>query len=573
VAKLRHPNVIAIHTVDKVGEMVFFAMDLHERGVGEMVESGRPLDQGTVLRIGLDVASALEFAHAKGVTHRDLKPANLRIDLHGNGIVTDFGIAEVASHYEEATGTSVYIGTPRYMSPEQARGRRVDHRSDLYSLGVTLYHMATGSPPFEGSDWYDLGRKHIEEAPRSPREAVPSLDPKLEAVILRCLEKEPEKRFQSAGEVITALHAAGNGAGAGSAVQGTVVRSRGMMPRKLPAARTFPFRDALRRRRKPLLASGMAALVALTALLAGLRLFGHRTSARLYPVNPAGFYSERAIADGSGVAGEVALNFNATLDPKTVSGEAARILGPAASPVPAEVSVSNGTTLRIHPTRALLFNTPYAVEVTPAVRGRGREVLFRSRDAKERGVRLEFRTGDRPANLGRRDGVAEKPPPVLKPARLSVAADLPKDAIAVVVVNHRELGPAPQSISVQPGVANHVVLYGTKAGSGFRAKLLEENVTVDSGQELEFRRKVPPFGSIIVASSPPGRVFIDGVDTEEETPLAGYILKSGQHTLVIKPASDPGGQYRDVLEKFVLPAWTWGYKLGPYSLATGAPAK
>jgi serine/threonine protein kinase len=202
-AKFRHPNVIAIHHFGKDDDIVFFSMDLLETGLKDLIVPGKPMYEAAIAKIGMDVASALQRVHTSkgGIVHRDVKPGNILLDRYGNAVLTGFGIAEAATNYTAATGTTVYVGTPKYMSPEQARGHRVDHRSDIYSLGVTLYEMATGEAPFTGRDWFDLGRKHLEEPPPPPREKNPELDPDLERIILRCLEKDPADRYQTAEDL------------------------------------------------------------------------------------------------------------------------------------------------------------------------------------------------------------------------------------------------------------------------------------------------------------------------------------------------------------------------------------
>jgi hypothetical protein len=144
---------------------------------------------------------------------------------------------------------------------------------------------------------------------------------------------------------------------------------------------------------------------------------------------------------------------------------------------------------------------------------------------------------------------------------------LPAAAEIMVVVNGVQIGLAPQAgVSIPADRPAQVVLYGTRSGSGFRVKLLQEPVTVQAGGRVELRRTVPPFGSVNIASAPPGRVIIDGVDTGEMTPLAGYMLLSGRHTLQITPVGPQADQYRAVLHEFDLPSWEWGYRLGPFGL-------
>jgi eukaryotic-like serine/threonine-protein kinase len=204
-ARLRHPNIIKIFAVGKDGEAVYFAMDFLPQGLPERLEVMTKLPEPVLIRMGIDVASALGFAHREGVVHRDIKVDNILFDEHGNAIVADFGIARAVSNYIQQTGTNMVVGTPQYFSPEQARGQQLDGRADIYSLGVTLYRSAAGVLPFTGEDWYEIARQHVEERPVRPRVHNPQLSRDVERVILRCLEKDPAARYQTGEALCQAL--------------------------------------------------------------------------------------------------------------------------------------------------------------------------------------------------------------------------------------------------------------------------------------------------------------------------------------------------------------------------------
>ncbi|HTD62602.1 MAG TPA: serine/threonine-protein kinase, partial [Gemmatimonadaceae bacterium] len=190
-ARLRHPNIIKIFAVGKDQDAVYFAMDFLPQGLPDRLEVIPTLPEPVLIRLGIDVASALGFAHREGVIHRDIKTDNILFDEHGNAIVADFGIARAVSNYAQQTGTNMVVGTPQYFSPEQARGLTLDGRADLYSLGVTLFRSATGVLPFTGEDWYEIARQHVEDRPAKPRSLNPSLSKGMERIILTCLEKDP----------------------------------------------------------------------------------------------------------------------------------------------------------------------------------------------------------------------------------------------------------------------------------------------------------------------------------------------------------------------------------------------
>ena len=204
-ARLRHPNIVKIYTVGREDEAVYFAMDFLPQGLADRLNVMTTLPESMLIRMAIDVASALGFAHREGVIHRDIKTDNILFDDHGNAIVADFGIARAVSGYSEQTGTNMVVGTPQYFSPEQARGQALDGRADLYSLGVTLFKAATGVLPFTGDDWYEIARQHVEEKPPRPRTINPTLSKELEEIILQCLEKDPEDRFASGEHMCEAL--------------------------------------------------------------------------------------------------------------------------------------------------------------------------------------------------------------------------------------------------------------------------------------------------------------------------------------------------------------------------------
>jgi serine/threonine-protein kinase len=204
-AKLRHPNIVKIFAVGKEDDSVFFAMDYLPHGLADRLEVMSTLPESMLIRMGIDVASALGFAHREGVIHRDIKVDNILFDDHGNAIVADFGIARAVTNYVEQTGTNMVVGTPQYFSPEQARGLTLDGRADIYSLGVTLFRAATGELPFKGEDWYEIARQQVEDKPPRPRTINQTISKELERIILTCLEKDPDDRFQSGEQLCQGL--------------------------------------------------------------------------------------------------------------------------------------------------------------------------------------------------------------------------------------------------------------------------------------------------------------------------------------------------------------------------------
>ncbi|HVX39151.1 MAG TPA: protein kinase [Gemmatimonadaceae bacterium] len=214
-ARLSHPNIVPIYSVDERDGLVYFVMALVEGGsVGERLRQSGVFSVDDTRRILREVADALAYAHARGVVHRDIKPDNILLDRDsGRAMVTDFGIARAASDDDSGgtrlTATGVAIGTPAYMSPEQCAGdREIDGRSDLYALGTVAYQMLTGEPPFTGGSTPAIMVKHVTETPVPLRRKRADVPEDLERIIMRLLAKEPGQRFANGGALVDALDGA-----------------------------------------------------------------------------------------------------------------------------------------------------------------------------------------------------------------------------------------------------------------------------------------------------------------------------------------------------------------------------
>jgi serine/threonine-protein kinase len=199
--KIRHKNVCQMYDLNKEEGSHYITMEYVDgKDLKSMIRMMGQLSSGKTISIARQVCEGLEEAHKLGVVHRDLKPQNIMVDEEGNARIMDFGIARSIKE-KGITAAGVMIGTPEYMSPEQVEGKDVDQRSDIYSLGVILYEMVTGRVPFEGDTPFTIGVKHKSEEPTDPKELNTQLPEDLNLVILRCLEKDKEKRYQSAEEV------------------------------------------------------------------------------------------------------------------------------------------------------------------------------------------------------------------------------------------------------------------------------------------------------------------------------------------------------------------------------------
>ncbi len=204
-AQLEHPNIIRIRFVARSGNYVYFAMDLCPDSLAARLARAGPLPEAEIVRIARDVARGLGFAHARGVIHRDLKPDNILIRADGSAVLSDFGIARAVSGYVASTGVNMTIGTPQYLSPEQAQGRPLDQRVDFYALGVTLYKAAAGEVPFAAIDWFELARMHVEDAPPPLRKKRPDLSKRFERIVMKCLAKHPDDRYRDATQLLADL--------------------------------------------------------------------------------------------------------------------------------------------------------------------------------------------------------------------------------------------------------------------------------------------------------------------------------------------------------------------------------
>ena len=203
--KISHRNVCRMYDLGKAEGTHFITMEyVPGEDLKSMIRMSTGLTVGTVLSVGKQVCDGLAEAHSLGVVHRDLKPQNIMIDKGGNAKIMDFGIAR-SIREKGITGPSVMIGTPEYMSPEQAEAKEIDHRSDIYSLGIILYEMATGRVPFEGDTALSVAMKHKGEIPKSPKQFNPNIPDDLSGVILKCLEKDKAKRYQTAADVRSEL--------------------------------------------------------------------------------------------------------------------------------------------------------------------------------------------------------------------------------------------------------------------------------------------------------------------------------------------------------------------------------
>ena len=214
-SRLNHPNIVTVYDIAESSGNLFIVMEYVTGRTLAQTLAKRSLSSSEVIHLGAQITSALAKAHAAGIIHRDLKPSNILITEEGEAKILDFGIAklspvnEVASPGENTvtaltrfeTQPGLILGTAAYMSPEQAEGRPVDARSDMFSFGVVLYECVTGQHPFRGDTFGSLIASILRDEPRALRELIPGIRPQLEQVIHRCLRKEPAQRYPTMSDV------------------------------------------------------------------------------------------------------------------------------------------------------------------------------------------------------------------------------------------------------------------------------------------------------------------------------------------------------------------------------------
>jgi serine/threonine-protein kinase len=206
IAQLQHPHILPVHDYGEADSYTYIVMPMVDGGtLADLVRGKPPIPWQRIRQITAQVGDALDYAHAEGVVHRDVKPSNILIDTRGNCLLTDFGIAKMVKGTKHFTQTGGIVGTPHYMSPEQGSGGELTSASDIYSLGVVIYEMATGRVPFDAETPMAVVIKHMTDPLPPPSKLNPKLYPGLEAVILKAMAKEPEDRYETAADLVRAI--------------------------------------------------------------------------------------------------------------------------------------------------------------------------------------------------------------------------------------------------------------------------------------------------------------------------------------------------------------------------------
>ena len=329
-ARLRHPNIVTVRDIGQTDDASFVAMDLQPLSLARRLEATSRLPETEVVRLGLDVASALAIAHAGGVIHCDIKPDNVLIGANGEAVVADFGLARALANDVSAGSSQQVMGTPHYFSPEQARGSELDGRSDLYSLGVMLYRSLSGCLPFEGDDWYVVARQHVETIPQSVSVLVPDVSPDFDAIVSRLLAKNPDDRFESAIQLVDALATLPTA----PIKRGLVMAPQSSSPTMVEFMTTREMRVAARRksRNRILAAISGAAVAALLWVAYQSTGVGKSALAALRGVDDTS-QDTRISVDSSPLTGDSALSRQTGISaPTTVTDSASPVEVPVPSP-------------------------------------------------------------------------------------------------------------------------------------------------------------------------------------------------------------------------------------------------
>jgi len=290
-ARLAHPNIVAVYDTGSDQGDAYMVMEwVDGPTLAQVIRADAPLPVERACNIGADIAAGLEYAHEQNVTNRDVKPSNVLLASTGHAKVTDFGIAKVPERSTVQTLPGVVLGTPAYLAPEQLTGRPADARSDVYGLGAVLYEMVTGRKPFMGDTPAEVAGNALHSKPPRPSSINPNVPPSFEGILQKALAREPDARYQTAGDLRADLLACARGGAPAALVDETVaMAAEADATRALSTPLTAPAQPKRRRRTEAWLIGlilFLAVLAVIIALLASNRNSGTQTTTTV-PTTPA----------------------------------------------------------------------------------------------------------------------------------------------------------------------------------------------------------------------------------------------------------------------------------------------
>jgi serine/threonine protein kinase len=493
--QIRHPNVVQVFefgrtTLDGT-DLYYLTMELlNGKDLGAWLREQKPAALADVLRIGLQLCDALKEAHGAGVIHRDIKPQNIFVEPNDQVKLMDFGISRITSLPSVTQGGKL-IGTPRYMSPEQIHGKASpDHRSDIYSLGIVLYELCTRRKPFDGDNTIEIAMKQLQEVPQRPRDLNPRVLAALDRVIMRCLEKEPERRYQTAAELRAALE---------------VILSQ---PQSPPGAKTVvgirpPLVDT---ERADLPATGTAPYPV------------EKTKPRRPPPRPSPSSSMRTVREApkpkqsrpfrpavlsiaaAAIVGLLAFGVYRWLTPSSTEGPS--------SETPREAVVEQPTAQTDGPVEEPVDPPEIASATTvPA------EPVERSRPPTTSTV-------SRPAP----STVAPKPPPVVPMGELDLTS---KPEGATVTIDGESVGTTPWLGELTEG--EHRLRLSRPGYSP-----VEQRIAVSAGETLKQSLQLTPRQrnvEVTISANPGTEIYVDGESAGKIPPNVNLTLSTGRHTI------------------------------------------
>ncbi len=489
---LSHPNIVTIYDIAEENGMAFIFMELVNGPPLEKLMDEGITEGSTILNILRQTASALDYAHKKGIVHRDIKPANVMIHDDGQAKITDFGVAKIVS--QQMTQAGAMMGTPNYMSPEQVQGHAVDGRADQFALGVIAYEILTGEKPFVGDYLPTLLYKIVREDPVAPQRLNPTLGPQVEAVLRKALAKAPEERYGTCTEFIAALVFALNNSKAWQPLARGISES---MPTVAATAEALAARPSAPRPVAPVIAAPPAAPIAPSPNVVSAARTRVRDEGERNPLVRSLVW----VLVGIGVVGLALLG-------------AQKFLFPSSDEHPTQVAEAKPAEAPPQVTPAIPVQPKPSPMTAP-------ETAPSSQEASNTPQRRDTRASTAPAARAR----AELPPPVPPSAGEHTVQFVSDPPGAIITLDKGESCKTPCMLNVTSG---RRVVNAKLDGYNSYPKIV--NVPQESDVFLKLTK---PTGSLSISSNPSGAsILLDGHAETQTTPAVFQVSPGAHHVRV-----------------------------------------